>query len=116
MRRPHRPAAAVELLDDRDLDLGAVSQVRVTVGTPEALAGELGFAAFAQCTQRDPSSLEQLRCGAIGIRLGTFLEFTQLVAELWVQDEVVLRCHRAWGGWSLSRFHPNSAASSSADT
>ncbi|MEV4264106.1 hypothetical protein [Kribbella sp. NPDC049584] len=47
MRRAHRPTAPVELLYDRDLDLGAVAEVWMVVGTAETLAGELGLPTFA---------------------------------------------------------------------
>lgn len=89
----------------------------MVVGTAEALAGELGLAAFAEGAQRYASCFELLGCNTAGVCLGTGMELTKLMLEVGVEDQVIPGRHRGAGGsLSLSRFQPNSAARSSAET
>ncbi|WP_344214611.1 hypothetical protein [Kribbella sancticallisti] len=47
MRRSHRPPTSSELRDHRELDLGAVAEVRVAIGVAEALTVEVRFPAVS---------------------------------------------------------------------
>jgi hypothetical protein len=87
------------------------------VGAAETFARELCLAALAQGAQPATNGLELLSSRTVGLGSRLGLQLTEFVQQLRIDDEVVFGRHREAGGsLSLSRFHPNSAATSSAET
>ncbi|MEU4395987.1 hypothetical protein [Kribbella sp. NPDC023855] len=82
MGRAHWSAAAVEFLDYREFDLGAVAEVRVPVRIAESFAGEVCLSAGSQCGQTDAYCGKLLCLRARRVLLSCGMELPELGLEV----------------------------------